>query len=108
MTERRTPSALWLLAAPTICVAILCLSEPVLFIWLLVGLVIGWALVASWKWITWHERAVTAESDLMFAERPLVVVGSRGTRLQVVPPQRDGSEYEWPRIARVLEIEAGE
>lgn len=29
------------------------------------------------------------------------------TGLRVVPPQRDGSEYEWPRIARVLEIEGG-
>lgn len=30
------------------------------------------------------------------------------TRLQLVPPQRDGSEYEWPRIARVLQIEGGQ
>ena len=30
-----------------------------------------------------------------------------GRHLRVVPPQRDGSEHEWPRIARVLGIEEG-
>jgi len=28
-----------------------------------------------------------------------------GRHLRVVPPARDGSEHEWPRIARVLEID---
>jgi hypothetical protein len=28
-----------------------------------------------------------------------------GRHLRVVPPRRDGSEHEWPRIARVLEID---
>lgn len=111
MTARRTPSAWWLLAAPAACVAILGLSEPVIFVWLLVGLVIGWALVASWKWFTWQERAVAAESDLMFAPvpaapaAPVEVVGTKGTRLQLVPPQRDGSE--WPAIMRAVEGEIG-
>jgi hypothetical protein len=50
-----------------------------------------------------------AEANAHAAEnaRLTTELAARGPRLRVVPPQRDGSEYEWPRIARVLEIEEG-
>ena len=50
-----------------------------------------------------------AEANAHAAEnaRLTTELAARGPRLRVVPPQRDGTEYEWPRIARVLEIEEG-
>lgn len=38
------------------------------------------------------------------AKAAVTYVGDKGTRLRLV----DGSENEWPRIARVLDLEAGE
>ena len=53
-----------------------------------------------------EHAAVSADLARRLAEAESTTV--RVPLLRVVPAQRDGSEYEWPRIARVLEIEGGE
>lgn len=132
MTARR-PSFWWLLAIPAACIFILGMSDPALFIWAGVGLLIGYAIAASWMWGVWHDRAVAAESEAMFTKaevahlkrmygdadvaaataaqlKPTVVDGFGNVRpgtprpdLSIVPAQRDGSEYEWPALARGIE-----
>lgn len=110
MTARR-PSFWWLLAIPAACLFILGMSDPVLFIWAFVGLLIGYAIAASWMWGVWHDMAVNAEGRAMFAEdevahlKRLYGDATPVPLLRVVPAQRDGSEHEWPRIARAIGID---
>lgn len=54
--------------AAALVVFILGMSDPVLFIYAGVGLLIGYATAASWMWGVWHDRAVAAESDAIFAK----------------------------------------
>lgn len=87
---------------------------PPLFVWLLVvDLCAGcaalgwWCLVLEDRLDTTTSEALTLAYEARIATDLLAQreVESRRMGLRVVPAQRDGSEYEWPRIARAIGID---
>lgn len=105
----RRPSFWWLLAIPATCLFILGMSDPALFIWAGVGLLIGYAIAASWMWGVWHDQAVAAESEAMFAKAEVAHLkrlygdATPVPVLRVVPASPEVTGYAWPALAREIE-----
>ena len=69
--------------------------------------------VALWERVTEliaANRALNSENTRLHFEltEAELLAGKNPRALRLVPPSREVSDYDWPAIARVLEIEEGE